>query len=323
MNRAVRRQAWRDAWQVRIAPGWPTWLPWPLAYACLRRLAARRHLLQEPVAAAGAAPDYLPIADREAFERDVRTTWLLDAADLYLSRRRGLDWWPDDIAVEGAWPREGAFVVVTFHCGTGLCVFRSLRRAGHRSRFLSARFERAAFAQRPQLYRYGSLRMAEVERLGGEPVAYRPGVRQELLGTLARGVPVVGLIDVPPRLAPRGQHPVTLLGERASLPDGLLTLAREAGVPIVPCWVEIDFATGRRRLVIGAARAPEPVASTLAALAADLDRLIRAQPAAWMFWQEWRAWLRDAARGSGAGTFSNPDAGGRLASSTSATGFSA
>jgi len=320
-RRSTLRHALHDAWQLSLAPGLPARWPWPRAWAAWRRLASRPELYAEAVAAAAVAAEVVPITDAAAFARDVRLTWLLDIADLYRSRRHGLDWWPDAFEVEGAWPRQGPFVALTFHYGTGLCICRSLRQAGHRNRFLSGRFEAGAFRSRPLLGRYGRLRLAEVERLGGEPVAYRPRVRAELLDTLARGSSVIGLVDVPPRLAPRGQHPVSLLGHRASLPDGLLLLARDAGVPIVPCWVEIDFATGRRRLVIGAARAPEPVGPALAALAADLERLVRAQPAAWMFWREWRQWLQDAATCAAVDTFSNADAGGRLAPSEPATGF--
>lgn len=315
------RATWRDAWQLSLAPTLPARLAWRHAWACYRRFAAHPALFAESVAAAAAAPDYLPIADIAAFQRDVRLTTLLDVADLQASRRQSLDWWPQHVSVQGAWPRTGAFVVVTFHYGTGLWICRALRRDGRHSQFLSARFERAAFARRPLLHRYGTQRLAEVERLGGEPIAYRPGVRPTLLDTLARGVPVIGLIDVPPRLAPRGQHPLQLLGQPASLPDGLLALARDAGVPIVPCWVEIDFANGRRRVVIGEARAPEPVAGVLTELADILDRLIRTQPAAWMFWQEWGDWLRDAAPLHAAGAFSNADAKGRLVDSNPATGF--
>ncbi len=183
----------------------------------------------------------------------------------------------------------------TFHYGTGLWLCRALRRAGRRSTFVSARFERDAFEARPLLHRYGEQRLAEVERLTGAPISYRPGARTTLLDALAQGVSVIGLIDVPPRLASRGQRPVELLGQPASLPDGLLALASEARVPIVPCWVEIDFASGRRRVVIGEARAPTPIDATLAELGGLLDRLIRAAPAAWTFWREWRAWLADAA----------------------------
>ena len=313
MNADLLRQLPGDAWMLSIAPGWPARLPWPLAYACYRRLARQRVLFRDAANAAMIATEYLPIDDVDAFLRDVRTLWLLDIADLKLSRRRPLDWWPDHVTTEGAWPRSGAFVVVTFHYGTGLWLCRALRRSGHRSVFLSARFEREAFAARPLLHRYGASRLAEVARICGEPIAYRPGARRTLLDALARGVSVIGLIDIPPRLAPRGQRPVHLLGHRASLPDGLLTLAHEAQVPIVPCWVELDFASGHRRVMIGEARSPDPFDATLADLAAVLDGLVRAQPAGWMFWQEWRDWLHDATPLHAPDAFSNPKAGGTLA----------
>ncbi len=285
----------RDRWMLSIAPGAPSYLPWSLAYPCYRALARSPGLFGEFAEGAESALRYLAIGDTEVFLHDARTIYLLDVADLALSRRKPLDWWPHHVEIVGTWPKSGAFVAVTFHYGTGLWLCRALRRAGRNSVFLSARFEREAFAARPLLYRYGMRRLAEVERICGEPIAYRPGARTALLDALARGVSVIGLIDVPPRLAPRGQRPVELLGQHASLPDGLLALARDAGVPIVPCWAEIDFATGRRRAVIGEARAATPFDATLAELAATLDRLIRQAPAAWTFWREWDAWLRDAA----------------------------
>lgn len=284
-----------DRWMLSIAPGWPSHLPWPLAYACYRAIARQRSLYADFASGAACAPDYLPIADADAFLRDVRTMHLLDVADLALSRRKSVDWWPHHVDVVGAWPVSGAFVAVTFHYGTGLWICRALRHAGHRGMFLSGRFERDAFEARPLLHRYGAARLAEVERITGSPIAYRPGARATLLDALAQGVSVIGLIDVPPRLAPRGQRPVELLGHPASLPDGLLQLAADAGVPIVPCWVELDVASGRRRVVIGEARAATPIDATLAAIAATLNRLIRAAPASWMFWREWSGWLRDAA----------------------------
>jgi hypothetical protein len=284
-----------DTWTLRVAPGWPSHLPWPLAYACYRALARQRSLYADFASGATCAPDYLPIANVDAFLHDVRTIHLLDVADLALSRRMPVEWWPNHIDVAGEWPRSGAFVAVTFHYGTGLWICRALRHAGRRSRFLSGRFERDAFEARPLLHRYGAERLAEVERITGSPIAYRPGARETLLEALAEGVSVIGLIDVPPRLAPRGQQPVELLGRPASLPDGLLQLAADANVPIVPCWVELDFATGRRRVVIGEARAATPVDATLGEIAATLDRLIRKSPAEWMFWREWSGWLDDAA----------------------------
>jgi len=309
-----------DIRTIDLACRLPSRLPWPLAYRCFRRLARREGLFPDAVAGAAIAPQTLPIADVAAFRRDVRTTMLLDTADLYLSRRHRLDWWPESVAVEGEWPRHGAFLAITFHYGTGIWLCRSLRRAGHRARFLSGRFDAADFTGRPRVYRYGIERLAEVERIGGAPPIFRPGARVDILRTLDAGDCVIGLIDVPPRLAPRDQRPATLLGQRASLPDGLVRLAREAGVPVVPCWVEVDFARGTRRVVIEPPLRVTQDAGVLDHFAAVLDRIVRAQPAAWQFWREWPAWIADA-RGLHAGrAFSNEQGAGTLDHSDATTG---
>lgn len=320
-GKAGIRSRLSDWWLLRGAPALPARLPWLLAWPVYRLLARLWHMYPEPVEGAAAiAPAYLPIADCRAFRHDLRTNWLLDAADLVRSRRRRTDWLPDDLEVVGAWPARGGFVAASFHYGNGLWILRHLRASGHDSMFVSGRFEAADFSTHPERYRYGCARMAEVERIGGRPSAYRPGVRGQILAALEDGAAVVGLVDVPPRLAPRGQCPVHLLGQPASLPLGLFELAREAAVPVVPCWVEPDFRSGRRRLVIGEALSSEVPREVAATLAATLDRLLRAQPAAWMFWNEWPGWLADAAPLHAA--FPTGAAEGRLRGSESVAGTS-
>jgi len=288
------RRNWTDAWILFIAPWLPSLLPWRWAYRCYRFFARFGHMYPEPARAAAAiAPQYLPIADVDAFASDVRTVWLLDAVDLALSRRERADWLPWHVAVRGRWP-QGAFVAAGFHYSTGLWVFRDLRKHDRDAVLVAARFERGDFERHPLRYRYGAARFAEVERISGEAIAYRPGVRARLLDALARGVPVVSVLDMPPRLAPRGQRPVRLLDHLASFPDGSLVLARDAGVPVVPFWVEVDLSSGLRTLVIGEPIAPEPIDAALGALADILDRLIRMQPAAWLFWGELPRWIADA-----------------------------
>lgn len=317
------RKSLHDLWILYLAPWLPSWLPWPWAYACYRWLARLEKMYPEPAAAAAAiAPQYLSIDDIDALRRDVRTVWLLDAVDLQLSRRHPVDWFPEHVEVQGAWP-SGAFVATSFHYSTGLWVFRDLRRHGRDVVLIAARFDRANFAQHPIRYRYGAARFAEVERLSGCPNAYRPGIHQKILEALRSGIPVISVMDMPPRLAPRGQRPVRLLDCPASFPDGSLALAAEAGVPIVPYWVEVDLVRGRRKLVIGEAMAPEPADAVLASLAASLDRLIRAQPAAWLFWNEWPTWLGDAAGLHATSPFSNEVAEGRLSDSAPVAGTQA
>jgi hypothetical protein len=279
------------------------------------------NLFPEPAAAAARiAPQFLPIDDIEALRRDVRTVWLLDAVDLRLSLRHPTDWLPWHVTVEGAWPVAGAFVAASFHYSTGLWVFRDLRRRGRDVVLISARVDRSEYANHPVRYRYGTSRMAEVERISGEPIAYRPRVRERLLDALARGTPVISVMDMPPRMAPRGQRAVPLLGTTASLPDGTVALARDAGVPLVPYWVEIDFERGTRKLVIGKPIAPDPIDRVIAELALMLDLLIRENPAAWLFWNEWPAWIRDAAELQRGDAFSNAESEGRLDASAASAG---
>ncbi|HOV58036.1 MAG TPA: hypothetical protein PLN91_09170 [Rhodanobacteraceae bacterium] len=287
-----------DALQFFLAPGLAALLPWRLARRWLRWLAGfgRGPFAEASRAALATAPAHFDVGDAARFAADVRLVWLLDTTDLYLSlRHRDRAWRPWHVQRVGEWPRGGAFIATGFHHGTGLWAFRSLAEAGRDSMLVSARWDRGDFAGLPLRYAYGRLRGAEVERLGANPVAFRPGARAPLSAALARGACVVGVIDMPPRLAPRGQRPVRLLGQRASFPDGLLALAREAGVPLVPYWIEFDLVACTRRLCIGAPLDPHDVDGTLQALADILDAQIRRTPAAWTFWPEWPQWLTDAA----------------------------
>lgn len=285
-----------DAWQYFLAPALAALLPWRLGYRWLRWLSRREGgAFDEPARAAVAvAPQHLPLADTAAFAANVRLNCLLDVADLYLSLRRprrgALPWHVQQV---GQWPQERNFVAASFHHGNGHWVFKSLARAGFNSTFVSARWQRADYAGVPLRYWYGRLRGADIERLGGRPVVFRPRARAQLAQVLAERAVVVSLFDIPPRLAPRGQRPVRLLDRDVCFPDGALELAQAAGLPVVPYWMEFDLASGVRRLVIGQPLDPADPA-TLQALADVLDRALRRTPSAWFFWPEWPRWLEDA-----------------------------
>lgn len=287
----------RDAWQLFIAPGIGALLPWCLGFRWLRWLSRRRGVFGEPVTnALAGAPLSIDIADPRAFAADVRLVWLLDHCDLYLSLwRRAMHRTPWHLKTRGAWPNHGPFIAVGFHHGTGLWVFRSLRQAGHESVLVSARWDRKDFPGLPLRYWYGRLRAHEVSRMCGHATIFRPNARQKLDKAIGQGVSMVGVIDMPPRLAPRGHRPVRMLDQNVSWPAGVLDIAIAAGVPVVPYWIEFDLDKGVRTLAIGAPLDPGG-SDTLQTLADLLDAQIRATPAAWLLWSEWRGWIADSGK---------------------------
>lgn len=287
-----------DAWQFFLAPIIAALLPWRLARRWLRWLASHENgpFAEASRAAVAVAPQYFDVGDVKRFAADMRLVWLLDATDLYLClAHRARAWRPWHVQRVGEWPRDTAFIATGFHHGTGQWSYKTLAEAGRHSMLVSARWDKRDYPGLPLRYRYGRLRGGNVEALSGNPIAYRPGAKQPLSAALARGDCVVGVIDMPPRLAPRGQRPVRMLGQDISFPDGLLALAREARVPLVPYWVEFDLQACTRRFCIGTPLDPHDVDGTLQALADLLDAQIRRTPAAWFFWPEWPQWLADAA----------------------------
>lgn len=290
----LRKQA-SEAWQFFVLPGIAALLPWKLAWRWLRYWAQREHgPFDEPAqAAVEVAQRYMRVESTRAFAAKVRLLWLMDYCDLYLSITRWRRAWrPWHVEQRGTWP-SGAFIAAGFHHGTCHWVFKTLAESKHDSQVISIRWTRAEYAGYPLRYWYGRLRYWDMARLGRRPVAFRPGIKALLAQTLAEGAAVVGLIDMPPRIAPRGQRPVRMLDLDLSLPDGIVEIARAARVPIVPYWMEFDADMYRRCFCIG-----EPIdandGAALAKLADVLDRQIRRTPEAWFFWRELPGWVEDA-----------------------------
>ncbi len=298
VRRLVQEAA--DFWTLFIVPGVPALLPWRGAWSCYGAMSHFPLLLERQMRErADIAMQALPGIDRTRLLRRLRFLQMLDFADFHLARRARLDTAPNGhFIVEGEWP-PGPFLAVSFHYGNGMWMLRDLLRKGRRTTVVAAPFEPGDYKGRRVYLGYARGRHRTMERSAGAVAAYRPRVRDKLVAALARGDVVMSLLDLPPRLIPANQQVVELLGQTASLPMGVFQLAASVDVPVVPFWIEID-ARGVRKLVIDTARDPRDPASNLTYFAALLDRLIRQDPAAWHFWSEWPAWVRDAAQLSAA-----------------------
>lgn len=286
-----------EAWFFFFVPGVAALLPWTLGWRWLRAWARFNGgpFDEAARAALAVAPQHLEIGNPQKFLAAARLIWLMDYCDLYLSItrwRRGARPW--HVTCSGSWPQNGPFIAAGFHFGTCHWVFKTLAAAGHDSTVISVRWDRSEFKKHPMRYQYGRLRYWDMQRLGRLPVAYRPGIKDKLNEALRSGAAVVALIDLPPRMAPRGQRPVRLLDQEVSMPDGVIAIAREAGVPIVPYWVEFESESGTRRFCIGDPLDPTDIQATLQTMAGILDRQIKRSPHAWFFWPEFPQWIAAA-----------------------------
>jgi phosphatidylinositol dimannoside acyltransferase len=235
--------------ELFLLPGLAVFLPWPLAYRVLRRIARHPALYAaEWRPALAQARTYLPIDDPQDWAWRYRTCRLVDHADYWLSRTRGAGWLARHCDRRGDWPSLSSPAVgVFFHWCNGLWAVRALRHSGPRSSVLAGHFSPRSMGGSLLAYLYGRLRLHELARASGAPLIYAPGTVRRALVTLDEGCWVIGTPDVPPsetRLA----REVRLFGRPGQFAEGLLLIARKAQLPVVMFTMALDFASGRREL---------------------------------------------------------------------------
>ncbi len=184
--------------------------------------------------------------------------------------------------VEGPLPAPGPALLVSFHLSGGLSVFEALVARGFRPTFLRA-------PARPGATRYqraiDAARSRYMGRLLEKPfIMTGPGVRRALAEHLDAGGAVVALLDVPSAaLELRDRARGTLFGRAVDLPVGVLRLALERGLPVVPFDARIE--RGRRTVRFHPAAEGGDVPALLASVLRTLEAVIRERP-----W-DWHAWL--------------------------------
>jgi lauroyl/myristoyl acyltransferase len=258
-------------------------LPWPLAWRALRRLSRRGGwIFAHAERSAEAAQPALADAAGPAFAERAQLVKLLDLCDaprsLLLGRRHFRHWW----RVDGAWPQQPAFVAVSLHYGNGLWPVRHLRWQGHPAHFIAQRIDPRWFDGQPATRAAVAFREACVERAMQRPIIHSGGARARCLSALRSGSSIVALLDNPQGLE-RGAVPVTLFGRRLALHTGILRVAIEAGMPVVP-YLAMMGENGRRRLDIGPPLTGTDVAAMCATLAGWFGPRVAADPAGWHLW---------------------------------------
>jgi len=224
-------------------------LPWPIAFRLLRAFARYPGLYEEEWRPALAqARAFVAIDDERDWAYRYRLTRLVDHADFWLSRTRSARWLRRYVDGAAQFPlRDRAAVGVFFHWCAGQWSVRALRANGPRAAVLAGRFSTRSMGGARLGFLYGHVRLKELARAGGRPLIYAPGTVKRALADLAAGHWVIGTPDVPPTETAFGQ-PVRLFGRPALFAEGLLLIARRAGVPVVVFTLALDLDTGRREL---------------------------------------------------------------------------
>ena len=289
MNRWIQRirvEA-RDLFELVALPALAAFLPWNLAFRVLRRMA----LLIRPYGEATEVA--LAQASARGWSGDIahwalvrRLVTLVDHADLYLARTRSDAWLARYVDVQGEWPAAGkAGLICTFHLGAGMWGLRHARASGLKAHAIVAPLEGAHFAGRTVLLGYARARTAEVARSLGCPTLDMSVSLRPVLQALRRGEQVVAAIDVPADQVSASEE-ISLLGQRARVPRGLLRLAVDQRLPVTVYLTGLQVGSGRRTLQIHRLGVRDDLGQLIAEVFAFLDQAIRDDPPAWHFWGE-------------------------------------
>lgn len=243
----VLRLELRSLLEYFLLPGIAAVLPWRIAFRILRFATRYPGLYEEEWRPALAqARRFVQIEDEARWGHLYRLTRAVDHADFWTSRLRGDRWLQRHVDVRQPFPvLDGPAVGVFFHWCAGLWGARALKASGPRASVLAGRFSTRSMGGARLGYLYGHIRLRELARASGEPLIYAPGTVKRSLATLAAGHWVCGTPDVPPTETALGQ-PVTIFDKPAMFAEGLLLIARRAGVPVVLFTLGLDPATGRR-----------------------------------------------------------------------------
>jgi hypothetical protein len=281
----------RSLYKHWLLPGLAISLPWSWALRLYRRAARDPGLYaDEWRPALEQARRFVAIADETDWAWRFRLVRLIDHADYWVSRTRGLRWLRRHENGASRFPcADRAAVGVFFHWNPGLWAVRALHGNGVRAAVLAGRFSRHSMGGARLGFLYGHIRLKELERAGGRPLIYAPGTVKRALADLAAGHWVIGTPDVPPTETAFAV-PVQLFGRPAWFAEGLLLIARRAGVPIVVFTHALDLATGRRELRVHGPFDPHDPA--LLQHIVDLwQGLIEEQSWAFSLWPAMPAWF--------------------------------
>ncbi len=176
----------------------------------------------------------------------------------------------------------GPCILLSTHFGGGFWILPLLKSWGVSARFFSAEVRRENYPGQVSLYLYHWLRTLTVKQASGRKVLFKGKGKEEMRKALENGSCLIVLLDVPPFLV-KERIEVVFLGKSASFPRGIVRIAKELELPILPFFSYLD--QGKLRRI----RFEEPVRvkderECVEKLVRLIEREILQRPDHWHFW---------------------------------------
>lgn len=281
----IRTQA-TAFWQQAFLPAALAMLPAPFARRALCFVARRFAVFEDQCAStwrAAAACGARPAVDEAGFKSRHRLHLIADHFDVYAMATRGRRWLARNAVVTGTPPAPGApFIALTFHYGAGMWAHPYFASLNRRTQWVHAPVP-ASSSRLSIATAVARLRLRVLQRAMAQPTIETGGSHAKIVDCLGNGGAVMALFDTPHRNAHRTAV-TRVLGGDFHLISGIFRIAVATAAPVYLYTCTVCASTGRRLIDVEGPLAAESVQSLVDQAGAFMDRKVRADPAAWHFW---------------------------------------
>ena len=178
--------------------------------------------------------------------------------------------------------RRSGVILLNYHFGGGFWILPFLKDKGIEVQFHSTDIKKEDYPSKRAFYFFHKLSNWVIGKMFERRVAYKKEGRKNLIKALQEGTWVTSAFDVPPYLI-RDNVEVQFLNMRTKFPKGLISIAKELKIPLLPFFSYLENGTDRKicfEKPIYVKNEEESVKECVRLI----DRRIRERPDHWHLW---------------------------------------
>ena len=175
-----------------------------------------------------------------------------------------------------------AVILLNYHFGGGFWVLPFLKDKGIEVQFHSTDIKKEDYPSKRAFYFFHKFSNWVIGRMFGRRVAYKKEGRKNLINALREGAWVTTAFDVPPYLI-RDNMEVQFLNMRTRFPKGLISIAKELNIPVLPFFSFLENGTARK-ICFESPIYVKDEEECVKECVRLIDRKIRERPDHWHLW---------------------------------------